>query len=86
MSRAVIDPNMIKTDYDEGPYRTPDAPAPSDDDEPSIEEGLAHVLAALEPYDADETTRILAAVASLYRLPVFFFTQDEGQPPPESDE
>jgi len=53
-----------------GPYRTPDAPEPSDD-QPSIEEGLKNVLAVLEPYDHADTTRILSAVAALYDLPFF---------------
>lgn len=54
----------------EGAYRTPDAPEPSDD-EPTVEEGLTNILRVLEPYDAKDATRILSAIAALYDLPFF---------------
>lgn len=35
-----------------------------------IEDGLRDVLLALTPFDQEETTRILLAVAALYDLPI----------------
>jgi hypothetical protein len=35
-----------------------------------IEDGLRDVLAALKPFDGEEATRILLAVAALYDLPI----------------
>lgn len=45
---------------------------PADADEPvvKIEDGLREVLMALKPFDEEETTRILLAVAALYDLPI----------------
>lgn len=45
---------------------------PADAGEPAvkIEDGLREVLMALKPFDEEETTRILLAVAALYDLPI----------------
>lgn len=44
----------------------------ADVEEPTakIEDGLRDVLMALQPFNEEETTRILLAVAALYDLPI----------------
>lgn len=48
-------------------YREPDA---GNENEPTVEDGLRDVLAALKPFDEEATTAILAAAAALYDLPL----------------
>jgi|JI9StandDraft_2_1071091.scaffolds.fasta_scaffold16250_7 hypothetical protein len=43
----------------------PEEPKP-----PSVEDGLREVLMATRPFNEDDTTRILLAVAALYSLPI----------------
>ena len=43
----------------------PEEPKP-----PSVEDGLREVLMATRPFNEDDTTRILRAVAALYSLPI----------------
>lgn len=45
---------------------------------PSIEDGLRDVLAVLKPFNQEDTTSILAAVAALYDLPLERTEGDEN--------
>lgn len=40
------------------------------EEEPTVEDGLRDVPEALLPFNEDDTTRILLAVAALYDLPI----------------
>jgi hypothetical protein len=48
------------------PYRDPS----ENNSTPTIEDGLRDVLGVLAPFNEEETTSILAAVAALYDLPL----------------
>lgn len=43
-----------------------------------IEDGLRDVLCLLQPFDEDQTTRILLAVAALYDLPIVDLNLDSS--------
>lgn len=47
-----------------------DAATANENAEPILEDGLRDVLAVLKPFDNEEATSILAAVAALYGLPL----------------
>lgn len=51
----------------------------AEDEEPKVkvEDGLRDVLTALAPFEQEETTRILLAVAALYDLPILNVGDDE---------
>lgn len=55
--------------YEKNGYRE-SAEVEDGDEEPAIEDGLRDVLNALTPFNTDDTTRILLAVAALYDLPI----------------